>query len=156
VRMARWSLAAIWAYPIWRLVALGCAGLGTYPGVAGLADAVGRQDSAAWVVITSPHLYNSARWAFSGRPHVYAIDRPVNRRVTGLTLLPRMERKTLDQVASASGVPAIYVVSHVQRESIEPSLPPGWALNSTRVFRESMTLGSPTIGEIVLREFVPS
>ncbi len=146
-------LAIAWTFPAWRLGALVLGGLPSLPGLVGVAERLKDREPGSWVIIASPYLYGAGRWALRGQPDVYAIDRPADRRIPGLSALPWMPRKTLDQVAAAGGVPAIYVVGHVQRPTIEPTPPQGWSLRSTRTYNECMSLGSPVAGEIRVREY---
>jgi len=146
-------MAAAWGFPVWRLGTLFLSGLTSLPGVEGVADGLRGREPGSWVVIASPDLYGPVRWALRDQPDVYAIERPVDSWIPGLSALPWTPRKTLDQVMAAGALPAIYVVGHVQRPTVELPLPDGWSLRSTRTYNECMSLGSPIAGQVRLREY---
>ncbi len=146
-------LAIAWSFPVWRLGALVLGGMTSLPGVVGVAEGLRDREPGSWVVIASPYLYGAGRWALRGQPDVYAVDRSADRRIPGLAALPWMPRKTLEQIAAAGAVPAIYVVGHAQRLTTELALPEGWSLRLTRTYAECMSLGSPATGKIRVREY---
>lgn len=149
------AMAAAWGFPVWRLGTLILGGLMSLPGVEGVADELRGRVPGSWVVIASPYLYAPVRWALRGQPDVYAIARPADPRIPGLSALPWMPSKTLDQVAAAGALPAIYIIGHAQRPTVEPPLPDGWSRRSTRTYNECMSLGSPIEGQIRLCEYGP-